>query len=53
MVGYMIARQTSANQVVVQQMINAGEYRQEDYHSLLADLNARTIDSIHREVCGD
>jgi len=53
MIGYMIARQTEANRLVAQQLVNAGEYRQSDYWSLLNDLNARTIQSIHKEFKDD
>lgn len=53
MVGYMVARQTEANKVVAQQMINAGEYRQDEFYALLSDLNTKTISSIHREVCSE
>ena len=53
MVGWMIARQTQANTHVAQQLINAGEYRQSDYWTLLNDLNARTIASIHKEFPND
>ena len=53
MIGYMIARQSEANKAVAQQMINAGEYRQDDYWTLLNDLNARTIQSIHKEFKDD
>ena len=53
MIGYMIARQTEANRLVAQQMINAGEYRQTDYWVLLNDLNAKTIASIHKEFKDD
>ena len=53
MIGYMIARQSEANKAVAQQMINAGEYRQDDYWTLLNDLNAKTIQSIHKEFGND
>jgi hypothetical protein len=53
MIGYLIARQTEANRLVAQQLVNAGEYRQSDYWSLLNDLNSRTIQSIHREFKDD
>jgi len=39
--------------LVAQQLVNAGEYRQSDYWSLLNDLNARTIQSIHKEFKDD
>ena len=53
MIGYMIARQTEANRLVAQQLINAGEYRQDDYWTLLNDLNTSTIQSIHKEFKDD
>jgi hypothetical protein len=53
MIGYMIARQTSANEKVAQMMIHTGEYRQDDYWSLLNDLNYRTIQNIHKEFGRD
>lgn len=53
MIGYLIARQTEANRLVAQQLVNAGEYRQSDYWSLLNDLNSRTIQSIHKEFKDD
>ena len=49
MVGYMIGRQTSANRMIAQQLINVGEYRQDDYYNLVAALNAKTITSIESE----
>ena len=49
MIGYMIARQTEANRVVVQQLINAGEYKQDMYWTLLQDLNYKTIQQIEKE----
>lgn len=53
MIGYMIARQTEANRLVAQQLINAGEYRQHDYWTLLNNLNERTIRSVHEEFAND
>ncbi len=53
MVGWMISRQSSANVTIAEQMIRAGEYRDEDYHWLLADLNARTIAAIKKEFLND
>ena len=35
MIGYMLARQTSANRVVAQQLIDTGEYRQDQYYEVL------------------
>lgn len=49
MIGWMIGRQTSANRHVAQQLINIGEYRQDDYYNLLSDLNSKTIASIKSE----
>lgn len=49
MVGYMIGRQCSANKIVAQQMINVGEYRQDDYYDLVHQLNAKCIQSIRAE----
>ena len=49
MVGYMVARQTQANHHVAQLLINSGEYRQEDFYVLLADLNRKTIQDIHEK----
>ena len=42
----MIGRQTSANRHVAQQLINVGEYRQDDFYDLVQSLNAKTIASI-------
>ena len=53
MIGYMIARQTEANKLVAQQLVDAGEYRQHDYWTILNDLNARTIASINKEFGND
>lgn len=49
MIGYMIARQTQANQHVAQLLIRAGEYRQQDYYNLVHQLNQKTIESIHEK----
>ena len=49
MIGWMIARQTQANQHVAKQLIQHGEYRQDDYYTLVAKLNQETIQSIHKE----
>ena len=49
MVGYMIGRQCEANKQVAQQMINVGEYRQDDYYELLSSLNTKCIQSIRAE----
>jgi len=53
MVGYILARQAQANQHVAQQLIDCGEYRQEDYHNLLAELNRKAIQSIGKEFSRD
>ena len=53
MIGWMIARQTQANQHVADIMIRAGEYKEADYHWLLSNLNAKTIAKIKREISGD
>ena len=49
MIGWMIARQTQANQHVARQLISHGEYRQDDYWTLVSDLNRKTIQNIHKE----
>ena len=49
MIGYMLARQASANRVVAQQLIDTGEYRQDQYHEVLNRLNQQCIASIHKE----
>jgi hypothetical protein len=49
MIGYMTARQTQANHYVAQKLIDYGEYRQEDFYVLLADLNRKTIQDIHEK----
>ena len=49
MIGYMLARQTSANRVVAQQLIDTGEYRQDQYHEVLNKLKQQCIASIHKE----
>jgi len=46
MIGYMISRQTQANYHVAQMLINAGEYRQDEYYSLVHQLNQKTIKDI-------
>ena len=53
MIGYMLARQTSANRVVAQQLIDTGEYRQDQYYEVLNRLNAQCIASIHKEFGND
>ena len=51
MIGYMVARQTSANTHLARLLIESGEYNrgEHDYHTILADLNRKTIDNIHKE----
>jgi len=52
MIGYMVARQTEANKSVAEAMVATGDWAREDYYVILRDLNAKTIDSIHKEVVG-
>ena len=49
MIGWMVARQTQANQYVARQLISHGEYRQEEYWNLVAKLNRDCIQRIHKE----
>jgi len=49
MIGWMVARQTQANQEVARQMIKYGEYRQDEYWNLVAKLNRDCIQRIHKE----
>ena len=53
MIGFMVARQTKANEYVAEQMIRYGEYRKDDYYNLLHELNRKTIDNVHKEVTGE
>lgn len=53
MIGYMLARQTSANRIVAQQLIDTGEYRQDQYYEVLSKLNQQCIASIHKEFGND
>ena len=48
MIGYMVARQTSANRHVAQQL-SKYEYNGDNYWMILNDLNKKTIDQIHKE----
>ena len=48
MIGYMVARQTSANRYVAEQL-SKYEYNGENYWVILNDLNKKTIDQIHEE----
>jgi hypothetical protein len=47
----MIARQIQANQEIARCMVQHGEYKTSEhtYHSLLAQLNDRTISRINEE----
>ena len=49
LIGFMISRQTAANQHVARQLCEIGEYRQDEYWTVLADLNRKCIQSIHKE----
>jgi hypothetical protein len=49
MIGWIIARQTQANQHIARQLVDSGEYRREEYWNLLHQLNAKCISSIHKE----
>ena len=51
-VGWMIARQTQANQKTAE-MLCKYEYTQQDYHWVLADLNSKTIAQIRKEFLND
>ena len=48
-IGYMIARQTQANQKIADQLCRFGEYKRDEYYNVLADLNKRTIAQIQKE----
>ena len=51
MLGLMIARQTQANTHLARILMDSGEYNrsEHDYYTILADLNKKTIDNIHKE----
>lgn len=51
MVGWMIARQTQANTHLAKILMQSGEYNhgEHNYYTILADLNRKTIDNIHKE----
>ena len=51
MLGWMIARQTQANTHLARILMDSGEYyrSEHDYYTILADLNKKTIDNIHKE----
>ena len=51
MIGWMVARQTQANTHLARLLIESGEYNHgaHDYYSILADLNKKTINNIHKE----
>ena len=53
MIGWMVARQTKANEYVAEQMIRYGEYRKDDYYNLLHELNKKTIENVHKEVTSE
>lgn len=48
-VGYMLARQAQANQVVARELIRIGEYRNTEYWSLVNKLNTQTNEQIKKE----
>ena len=51
MLGWMIARQTQANTHLARILMDSGEYNRSEhnYYTILADLNKKTIDNIHKE----
>jgi len=49
MIGWMLARQSQANQHVARQLIQYGEYPKDEYWNLVAKLNRESIQSIHKE----
>jgi len=51
MLGWVIARQTQANTHLARILMDSGEYNrsEHDYYTILADLNKKTIDNIHKE----
>ena len=49
MLGLVLARQSSANRVVAQQLIDVGEYRQDDYFDLVHQLNVKTLSDLRKE----
>ena len=55
MIGWLIARQTQANTHVARLLIDSGEYNRSEhtYYTILADLNRKTIDNIHKEFGRD
>ena len=52
MLGIMISRQTQTNQYTAAQLCKY-EYAENDYHWVLADLNARTIAQLRKEFGDD
>ena len=54
MLGWMIARQTQANTHLARILMDSGEYNRSEhnYYTILADLNKKTIDNIHKEFKG-
>ena len=53
MIGFIVARQTKANEYVAEQMIRYGEYRKDEYYNLLHELNKQTIENAHKEVTSE
>ncbi len=55
MIGWMVARQTQANRHIADLLMRSGEYRkgEHNYYTLLADLNQKTIQNIHKEFNND
>ena len=49
MVGWMIARQAHVNSVIASHLIKTAEYKDTNYQSLLAELNYKSIQQIHKE----
>ena len=51
MIGWMVARQTQANTHLARLLIESGEYNhgEHNYYTILADLNRKTINNIHKE----
>ena len=51
MLGWVIARQTQANTHLARILMDSGEYNRSEhnYYTILADLNKKTIDNIHKE----
>ena len=48
--GWMLARQTQANQHIVKELMKSGEYRKGDSEAyLLHELNQKTLDTLRKE----